>query len=41
MRMLGKYWPYCTRNRAITNAYMKYISYPSQHLPAESQQYKH
>ena len=20
---LGKYWPYCTRNRAITNAYLK------------------
>ena len=19
---LGKYWPYCTRNRAITNTYM-------------------
>ena len=23
---LGKYWPYCTRNRAITNAYWKSLS---------------
>ena len=23
MKKLEKYWPYCTRNRAITNTYMK------------------
>ena len=23
---LGKYWPYCTRNRAITNAYSKLLN---------------
>ena len=33
---LGKYWPYCTRNRAITNAYALWESDEYTHSPTLS-----